>query len=310
MEEKNAEEILFLRKYLTNTIQLETQKKIAEETFYELVTQEKQWKKKMEYVAQKRSPQVYMVDVGKNILKGIGISFLILWIFALITSRFTSTILNICVIIVWIGLSVYLAVIRPIRLKMEDAQAIERQFSADQETEKTIKEKGEKAIYIVQQNRNQLKKAYNVAENNLNKVYAANIIYKKYQTLEACSSILEYLESGRCYALEGPYGAYNKYDDQLAKGKIIGSLDAINLKMDKVIENQQKLYSVAKKIENDVTVLKSDIATICNSLQNMEDNLDSIAKTTQITAWSTSVIATKVPDWHAEAQKKANTLYM
>ena len=47
MEEKNAEEILFLRKYLANTIQLETQKKIAEETFYELVTQEKQWKKKM-----------------------------------------------------------------------------------------------------------------------------------------------------------------------------------------------------------------------------------------------------------------------
>lgn len=47
-----------------------------------------------------------------------------------------------------------------------------------------------------------------------NKLYSMNVIYTNYRDLFALSSIYEYLNSGRCYELEGPHGAYNLYEQE------------------------------------------------------------------------------------------------
>lgn len=52
--------------------------------------------------------------------------------------------------------------------------------------------------------------------------------------------------------LEGPYGAYNKYDDDLTKGIIIKKLEEIGSKMDMIIANQEKAYCVRQKIQKNV----------------------------------------------------------
>lgn len=161
-----------------------------------------------------------------------------------------------------------------------------------------------------QDNKGKLKRAYRCAVNNLTNTYSANIIYKKYQTVEACASIYDYLESGRCYMLEGPYGAYNKYDDDLAKGIIIKKLEEIGSKMDMIIANQEKAYCVMQKIQKNVEEMESDMKNICQSLQDVDGKLNDIANNTKITAWASSVIATQVPDWKREAQDRANKTYI
>lgn len=165
-------------------------------------------------------------------------------------------------------------------------------------------------IVIRQDNKGKLKRAYRCAVNNLTNTYSTNIIYKKYQTVEACASIYDYLESGRCYMLEGPYGAYNKYDDDLAKGIIIKKLEEIGSKMDMIIANQEKAYCVMQKIQKNVEEMECDMKNICQSLQDVDGKLNDIANNTKITAWASSVIATQVPDWKREAQDRANKTYI
>ena len=64
MEEKNScLDIEFIKAYLQSSIELETQKRIAEQTFNELLREENQWKQKMSYVAKKRYTKFSMKDL-------------------------------------------------------------------------------------------------------------------------------------------------------------------------------------------------------------------------------------------------------
>lgn len=110
--------------------------------------------------------------------------------------------------------------------------------------------------------------------------------------------------------LEGPYGAYNKYDDDLTKGIIIKKLEEIGSKMDMIIANQEKAYCVMQKIQKNVEEMECDMKNICQSLQDVDGKLNDIANNTKITAWASSVIATQVPDWKREAQDRANKTYI
>ena len=64
---------------------------------------------------------------------------------------------------------------------------------------------------------------------SLDSLYSLNIIYPKYRYMVAVIRMLEYFESGRCTALTGADGAYNKYEDEVTQETIISRLDvAIN----------------------------------------------------------------------------------
>ena len=72
-------------------------------------------------------------------------------------------------------------------------------------------------------------------QDTLDKYYEKNVIFPKYRNLVAITMINEYLESGRCYELEGPDGAYNIYENELRQNLIISNLD-------KIRDNQYTLY--------------------------------------------------------------------
>lgn len=64
MEEKNScLDIEFIKAYLQSSIELETQKRIAEQTFNELLREENQWKQKMSYVSQKNDIQNFLFGI-------------------------------------------------------------------------------------------------------------------------------------------------------------------------------------------------------------------------------------------------------
>ena len=71
----------------------------------------------------------------------------------------------------------------------------------------------------------------------LRALYNTGIIWEKYQNLVAVSTMYEYIASGRCDRLDGPYGAYNLYESELRQNIIIGQLSKIETHLEQIKEN-------------------------------------------------------------------------
>ncbi len=111
----------------------------------------------------------------------------------------------------------------------------------------------------------------------LNKVYSANIIFPKYRNYAAVSQIYEYLLSGRCSELEGPYGAYNLYESELRQNIIIDNLVEIN-----------KQLATLNKTMN---LICSAVQATHNLLGNISSTLGRIETNTALTAYNSQCIA-------------------
>lgn len=75
----------------------------------------------------------------------------------------------------------------------------------------------------------------------LQKVYSKNIIYPKYRKFIAVAQIYEYFLSKRVDELEGPFGAYNLFEDELRHDIIIDKLDVVIDKLDEIIDEMRSL---------------------------------------------------------------------
>ena len=95
-----------------------------------------------------------------------------------------------------------------------------------------------------------LEKSLKETKENLERVYAKNIIYPKYRNLPALTSIYEYYVTGRCEELSGPYGAYNLYEDEVRKDKIISQLNTVIANLEQIKQNQYKLYEQVCQIQS------------------------------------------------------------
>lgn len=61
----------------------------------------------------------------------------------------------------------------------------------------------------------------------LSRIYDLNVIHPKYRYVGAVAAFYSYLDTGRCKALEGATGAYNKYDQEQIGSAIVGELRGI-----------------------------------------------------------------------------------
>ena len=95
-----------------------------------------------------------------------------------------------------------------------------------------------------------LEKPLKETKENLERVYSKNIIYPKYRNLPALTSIYEYYVTGRCEELSGPYGAYNLYEDEVRKDKVISQLNTIIANLEQIKQNQYKLYEQICQIQS------------------------------------------------------------
>lgn len=308
VENKYVANIDLIKRYLKNVIKLESEKIVTEKVFDELILEKKEWEQRMHYSPTKKKSSLSLLDMLIIGAKTFGISLIISFGMGFVSENIHSTFLNILFLLIMIVSLFILPIAIPIYMKIKEVNEIKNDYNWQKEKESQIKRQGENALTIIACNQEKLRDAYKNLNQNLNKVYSADIIYKKYQTLEACSAILEYLESGRCSELEGPYGAYNKFDIEASSGIIIKELKQIRLRLDIIIENQYELQSTARYIAENVAEMTEDIKALCISSSNVESNVARIAENTQISAWSSAILATQVPNWHSEAIKKANSL--
>ena len=89
---------------------------------------------------------------------------------------------------------------------------------------------------------NKLTETEATLKSSLYTLYSKNVIYAKYRNLVTIATLFEYIDSGRCFELEGPNGAYNLYEGELRSDIIISSLSSIISNLEAIRNNQYTLY--------------------------------------------------------------------
>lgn len=96
----------------------------------------------------------------------------------------------------------------------------------------------------------------------LTRFYGNDVIYPKYRTLPALTSIYEYFVTGRCTELTGPHGAYNLYEDELRKDTVISQLNTVIENLEQIKQNQYMLYQQVKAIQENTNSIASELRQI------------------------------------------------
>ena len=96
----------------------------------------------------------------------------------------------------------------------------------------------------------------------LEQYYSADVIFPKYRTLPALTSICEYLSSGRCDELTGPNGAYNLYELELRQNTVISQLNTIISNLEQIRQNQYMLYSELVQITQNTRKIAGELRAI------------------------------------------------
>lgn len=96
----------------------------------------------------------------------------------------------------------------------------------------------------------------------LGKLYSADVIYPKYRTLPALTSIYEYLITGRCDSLTGPHGAYNLYEDEVRKDMVITQLSQVVANLESIKSTQYQLYQQVSQMNQTTSAIAMELQQI------------------------------------------------
>lgn len=118
-----------------------------------------------------------------------------------------------------------------------------------------------------------------------NELYSMNIIFPKYQSYPALTTIYEYLQCGRCSTLSGPDGAYNLYESELKSNLIIGKLDQILDSLEQIKRNQYSTYQLLQSIEVNTSMLNNSMDDMLDSMKEANGRLSNIERNTEETAY-------------------------
>lgn len=111
----------------------------------------------------------------------------------------------------------------------------------------------------------------------LKKVYSKKIIHKKYQNFIAVSQIYEYLDTGRCTTLEGPFGAYNLFEKELRMDIIIDELDTIICQLDSLNASMHMMVNAIEKTNGILSGISSQLSQINANAELIAYNTDCIS---------------------------------
>ena len=119
--------------------------------------------------------------------------------------------------------------------------------------------------------------------NILDQYYDLGYIHKSYRGLVPVCTIYQYLDSGRCFTLEGHEGAYNLYESELRMNIILGKLDDVISRLDDISSSQQLLVDEIRK-SND------KIDRLCNQAEEIQNSAAVTQYYSQITAMNTTYL--------------------
>ncbi|MGN0453012.1 MAG: hypothetical protein ACI4GZ_04330 [Ruminococcus sp.] len=101
-----------------------------------------------------------------------------------------------------------------------------------------------------------------IAKNNLANIYEEGVLPAKYRSFNAVATLLEYLESGRCNAVQGHGGIYDTYEVDLRQGIIIENLVSINNRLASIESNQRMLFRELQQANRSLSQIESSLVSI------------------------------------------------
>lgn len=132
-----------------------------------------------------------------------------------------------------------------------------KKYEQDVTYNKNLSIKVDRAISILDQDYQTLKQHYDKVSSTLRQYYDLNVIYPKYRGIVPVAMFVQYLESGIVYQLEGPNGAYSRYEDELFRQLIINKLDVIVTRLDDIRSTQYELANSLEKSNQQIMELNS-----------------------------------------------------
>lgn len=152
------------------------------------------------------------------------------------------------------------------------------------------------------QQRSYLQSKVSQISNTLDSLYSLDIIHPKYRNMVAVIRILEYFDSGRCTALTGAGGAYNKYEKEIRQDTIISKLDtAINC-LYQIRDTQYMLYESLEDCLDELGAITTQNDKLISTNQDISQNSAIAAYNSKIAASNTDALV------FIEAYKGANGL--
>ena len=121
-----------------------------------------------------------------------------------------------------------------------------------------------------------LAQMWRTSKDNLEKIYAYNILEEKYRNLVAVSSIYEYLKYERTRSLQrvgSDEGAYNMFETEMRLNRIITNTEIIIKNLDKIAKNQRELANIMYNAQSSINNLVESTNTMSANINNLNTSV-------------------------------------
>ena len=132
------------------------------------------------------------------------------------------------------------------------------------------------------------------AKSSLRDIYAVNVLPERYRSFCAAATMLGYLQTGRCTAIQGHGGIYDTYEIDMQNRAIITTLEEIKNISLQIEANQQLLLSEMQQANRTLTNINQTVNRIDVTTKQIEKNTAISAAANQQTAAAASWIAWNV----------------
>ena len=132
------------------------------------------------------------------------------------------------------------------------------------------------------------------AKSSLRDIYAVNVLPERYRSFCAAATMLGYLQTGRCNAIQGHGGIYDTYEIDMQNRAIITTLEEIKNISLQIEANQQLLLSEMQQANRTLTNINQTVNRIDVTTKQIEKNTAISAAANQQTAAAASWIAWNV----------------
>lgn len=137
----------------------------------------------------------------------------------------------------------------------------------------------------------EISKSLEETKDLLSTLYDKNIIFPKYRSLVAMSSIAEYLISGRCDQLEGMGGAYNLYEEEIRLNLIITQLNKVVESLEQIKNCQFLLYTQLTIANEQLSSIARDVQSTLDEVKEIKADSDKILSFSAMTAYCSRITA-------------------
>lgn len=208
--------------------------------------------------------------------------------------------------LVWGGIFLLFFGIYNINRYFKNKQSISqmKKFDVNSASEALVKNRKNQAeLYRINSKEEELKikekqseifTALQDAKSSLRDIYAVNVLPERYRSFCAAATMLGYLQTGRCNAIQGHGGIYDTYEIDMQNRAIITTLEEIKNISLQIEANQQLLLSEMQQANRTLTNINQTVNRIDVTTKQIEKNTAISAAANQQTAAAASWIAWNV----------------